>query len=523
MNSLLFLIRKNLKNIVKSAFKKPLTLIGYIFLILFFAFMIVMAFTMPSGNMKALPPELFTGIMMLAFAFFYYTSLKVGVEKGSSFFRMADVNMVFTSPIRPNQVLLYGFIKQLGGTLLLVAFAIIQIPNLKNFFVLKPYGVPVLMAAVAAYTLAYPLMSMVIYSWTSAKKERRTIIKRILDAGAIAVALIFLMELARTRNFVQSLISVFGNPAARYFPVIGWTGSIASSAAAGFNTAFYVGAAGMLLTILGLSVLLFRMNLDFYEDVLEATEYAEQVIKASREGKRVYLQQKTRKNIRGTFSGQGARALFAKSMLEARKASIILFFDRVSVAVILSAIMFKLLMPLEELRNFSLLIVLCFSVYMLLLLQIQSRWTAELDRPYIFLIPASSYQKLFYATLADHLKNVLDGALLFILGGILFKANLLSVMAAILAYTAFGAVFIYADVLSRRLFGSIHSRNLMFFVKIIFSLVLLIPGIIAAVIAGIITGMEFMVIGALGAWGFVLAVTLFIFSGGIFNNVESSA
>lgn len=522
MRALLFLIRKNLKNIIKSAFKKPLVLIGYIFALVFVIGMIVAAFTMPSGLVRTSSPELFKGIMMLVFAFLYYTSLKLGIEKGSSFFRMADVNMVFTSPLRPNKILVYGIIKQLAGTLLLVVLALFQIPNLKNNFAFEPHGVTVLLLSVAAYTLAYPLISMIIYSWTSAKKERKKLMKRILDMAAIIVALIFLLDLSQTRNFTQSLGNVFGSPVAHYFPIIGWTGSIASSAVSDFNTSFYVGATGMLIVITGLSLLLYKMKLDYYEDVLAATEYAEAAIKAKREGRNMTFNLRTRKNIRNGFSGVGAKALFAKNMLEIRKSSMFLLFDRISVSVILSAIMFKLVMP-SEIASSPMIMILAFSSYMLLLIQSQGRWAVEVEKPFIFLVPASTYEKLFYASLSDHLKNLFDGIVLFTLSGILFGADAPTILMSALSYVCFGAVFMYSDVLARRLFGRVHSKGLMIFVKIIMSIVLIVPGIIAAVIAGIATESEFLTIGALGAWAFVLAITLFIFSGGIFNNVEAAS
>ena len=49
MRALLFLIRKNLKNIIKLAFKRPMALIGYIIALIFLVLMIVAAFAMPSG------------------------------------------------------------------------------------------------------------------------------------------------------------------------------------------------------------------------------------------------------------------------------------------------------------------------------------------------------------------------------------------------------------------------------------------------------------------------------------------
>lgn len=524
MRALLFLIRRDLRNTIRSAFKRPLVLAGYLLLAIILIAFIVVVITMPSGQAGAFSPALFRSIMVLVFAFFYFTSLMAGIEKGSSYFRMADVNLTFTSPLRPNQILIYGFIRQLGGTLLLLFVALCQIPNLKNYFALEPYGVAMLLLSVVAYALSYPLISMITYSWTSARKERKRRMKRILEMAALIVALIFLLDLSQTRDFTRSLIHVFDNPAVQYFPLIGWTGSIASAAVTGFTTSFFVGAAGMAVIIAGLSLLLYKVKLDYYEDVLAATEYAEAFLKAKREGRSAAFVQKARKNVRGRLSGRGAKALFAKNMIEIRKTSLFLFLDRVSITVILSALAFKFIMPAEsDMNKVPLIAILSFSAYVLLLMQSQGRWSSEMEKPYIFLIPASSYEKLFYATLSDHVKNLFDGAVLFTLSGIFFKARIPAILACVLSYAAFGAVFVYSDVLSRRLFGRIHSRVLQTFVKFIFSMILLVPGIIAAVIAGIAAQSELMAVAALGGWAFVLAVTLFVFAGSIFNNIEAAS
>ena len=522
MSSLFFLIRKMLKNIIKAAFRKPIVLIGYIFIILFFGAAIFGTFMMPSGLVRSSSPELFRGIMVLVFTVLYYTTLKLGIDKGSSYFRLADVNLAFSAPIRPNQILLYGFIKQVGGTFLLLFIAMFQIPNLKNNFMMLPHGIPMLMLAVASYALSYPLISMVIYSFASVTKERKKLVKRIFDMAAAIVALLFVYDLSQTRNLVTSLINVFDSPVAQYIPIVGWTGAIASSAVSGFTTPFIIGAVGMVAIFAGLSVLLYKMNLDYYEDVLEATEFAESALKAKREGKKMQFNQKIRKNVKQKLSGSGASAIFAKDLLEYRKTSMFLFIDRLSITVILSAIMFKLIMP-SEMQTFSLLMILAFSVYMLMLMQMQGKWSNEVEKPYIFLIPASSFEKLFFATLAEHAKNLFDGTILFVLSGIFFGSSIPVVIVCILSYTAFGAVFTYTDVLNRRIFGGIHSKGLLVFVKMIFSLILIVPGVVAAIFAGIATESEFFIICAFGAWGLVLAITLFVFSSSIFNNIEAAA
>ncbi len=521
MSSLFYLMGCTLKNLIKGIFKKPIVFIGYLFIFVFIVAMIVGFFVMPSGTVRSAPPELFTGIMTLVFLFLYYTSLKTGIDKGSTFFRMADVNLLFTAPVRPNHVLLYGFIKQIGGTFLFVFIMMCQIPNLKNNFLLQAYGIPMLLLAVAAYALSYPLISMIVYSWTSKAKSRKKLMARIFDGGAIAVALLFLLSLAQTRDFLASLDTVFNHPIARFFPVIGWTSAIASSALVGFTTEFWVGAAGMALIIFGAPIALYRMNLDYYEDVLEGTEYVEAAWAAKREGTNMTFNLKIKDKVNQKLSGKGASAIFHKQLLEIRKTAYFLFFDRVSITVLISAIAFKFLMP-DEVGSAGLFMILCFSVYMLLLFQIQGRLGVEMDKPYIYLIPAAPPEKLFYATLSEHVKNLCDGLILFVTAGILFKSSIPVVLACIFSYLAFGAVFVYTDVLSRRLFGWVHSKGLLVFIKVIASILIQIPGIVAVVLVGMATESEFLMVCALGGWSLVMAITFFIFSSGILNNLESA-
>ncbi|MCX7773993.1 MAG: putative ABC exporter domain-containing protein [Clostridia bacterium] len=521
MSPLLFIIRKTLKNIIKRAFKKPVVLIGYIIVILFFGAALFGTLKMPSGMVRKGSPEFFTGIMVLVFAVLNYTTLKLGIEKGSTYFRMSDVNLVFTSPIKPNHVLLYAFIKQIGGTFLLLFIAFFQIPNLKNNFVMQDNGVLMIMLAVVAYALSYPLISMVIYSWTSQAKARKKLMKNIFDIGAAIIALLFILSVSQTRDFGASINAVFNHPIAKYFPVIGWTGSIASAAVTGFTTEFWVGASGMLLLIVGSSIALYKMNLDYYEDVLEGTEYMEAALKAKREGRNIMFNAKVKEKVNQKLGGTGAGAIFSKQLLEIRKTAYFLFFDRLSVTVILSALIFNFVMPTEA-KVFSLALILFFALYMLLLFQVQGRLGTELDKPYIFLIPASSSEKLFYTTLSEHVKNLFDASLLFIFAGVLFKASVPVILACIVAYVAFGAVFVYTDVLNRRLFGGIHSKGLLIFIKIIVSILIQIPGGVAAGFVFAATESEVLMICALGAWSLVLAITFFLFSSGILNNLEAA-
>lgn len=521
MKALSLILRKTLKNLIKEIFRKPLLLIWYILIVLFVAFMIFVSFIMPSATIRSGSPKLFVGIVTLAFSFMYYTYLKLGIEKGSTYFRMSDVNIALTAPIKPNQILIYAFIKQIGGTLLFLFIAICQIPNLKNNFKMQPYGAVMVLLAAMLFSLSYPLIGMIVYSWSTKKVDRKKNIKRIFNLSALGIVAIVLISLAINRDLVKTLEVVFYNPLARFFPIIGWTASIANSAVLGFTVEFWVGIVGMSSLIIGALFVLYRVNLDYYEDVLEGTEFMEAAIKAKREGNNMAFNLKVNKNVKQKLSGSGAAAIFYKQLMEIKKTAYFLFIDRTSITVIIASVIFKFIMP-EEASTYNLIMILAFSLYMLLLIQVQGRLNNELEKHYIFLIPESSSKKLFYATLSEHAKNFFDGTILFIVSGILFKAPVSVIIACALTYTLFGAVYTYTDVLSRRIFGSVHSKGMLVFIKVFSNILIIIPGVIAAVIAMIFTESEFYAVCALGGWSLILATTLFVFSSGILNNLETA-
>ena len=59
----------------------------------------------------------------------------------------------------------------------------------------------------------------------------------------------------------------------------------------------------------------------------------------------------------------------------------------------------------------------------------------------------------------------------------MFKANIMAIVLCAFSYMSFGTIYIYGDVLSRRLFGGTHSKNLEIFIKLFLILFILLPGL----------------------------------------------
>jgi len=516
MNAMFYLIRKQLKNIIRGLARKPLALIGYILIGIFLVGFLVIALIMPSGAVRVISNEIFsaavTGFILVGF----YVGLRQGIEKGSTYFRFSDVNLVFTAPLRPSRVLLYGFIKRIGVSLFVVMITVFQIPNIKNNFVLADYGILALITAVLFYSAAFPVLGMVVYSITSKNIRRRVFAKRLLDVSAVLFVLFFVIKLAEKRSLGDALVAYLNTRFFSYIPVAGQIASMASAAVYGIDLGFFANAVVLVLIIGLLLAVLSKLDLDYYEDVLSATEEFESKLRAKREGRDVTLNKKKVRNVKGGFSGYGARTIFEKHMLEYRKASFFLFFDKATLMVVLFGIGFKFLMGEG---GISILVTLFFSAYMLFFFVVQGKWPTELGKPYIFLIPESNVKKLFYSTLTENVKNLLDGAILFAVSYFFYNTTLPVILLCIISYTLYGAVYIYGDIVSLRLFGKIHNKVMQLFLKLFVSFIVVLPGIFVMIGITASGGSEFYALLPVIAWNLIVVICLFIASVGVFKNM----
>jgi len=519
MSSLFYILRKQLKNIIRGLAHKPLALIGYIFIGIMLVGFVIVTLIMPSGSIRNIGSEVFsagiTGFILIAM----YLGLRQGIERGNTYFRFADVNLVFTAPLKPSRVLLFGFIKRIGTSLFIAMFTFFQVPNIKNNFALADHGILAILLAVLFYSVIFPILGMIIYTFSSHSSERRALARRVLDIAAVLFVLFFFITLIEKRSFSEALVAYLNFKIFSYIPVAGQISTIASAAVYGIDYRFYISIV-ILIALIGLSLaVLYNINLDYYEDVLNATEEFESKLKAKREGRDISLEKRKIRKVKGGFTSYGARAIFEKHMLEYRKISFFLFFDKATLFIILFGIGFKYIMP-DGIS--SIFFTLFFSAYTLFFFVVQGKWPMELEKPYIFLIPESNWMKLLYTTLTENLKNLFDGTLLFIVSYFIYDTSIPVILLCILSYTLYGAVYIYGDIISRRLFGSVHSRVMMVFIKLFTSFFVVLPGIIIMLIIQSTVGNELYSVLSITMWNFLIVICLFLASMGIFNNIESN-
>ena len=225
---------------------------------------------------------------------------------------------------------------------------------------------------------------------------------------------------------------------------------------------------------------LYKLNTDYYEDVLAATDRNEELAEMKKSGKgNINYGRKKFRKIKSGSIGSGASAVFFRHLLEYKKSGIP-FIDKITFIMLGMGIGSRYIF-----KGANMNIILYVSIYMLFFFTFQGKWGQELSKPFIYLIPYSSISKLFYATLGDLIKYTIDGLVLFVVAGIIFKSGVVISILCAVSYASFGAIYTYGDVLSRKVLGKDHSKNLEMFIKMGITLLLVLPGLITFIVLSI--------------------------------------
>lgn len=149
MYALSYLLAARLKNTVRDLLRHPGLLLYVVILVLLFLFAAVGSSGLASDHVRDLHElaAMGNGLFLLVFLL----GLWNGFAKGGSVFSMADVNLLFPSPIRRTQALFYALLRQMSTTLLVGLVLLYQYGWLHSSYHISVSG----MAAVClGYVLA---------------------------------------------------------------------------------------------------------------------------------------------------------------------------------------------------------------------------------------------------------------------------------------------------------------------------------------------------------------------------------
>lgn len=452
--------------------------------------MVVLSIVQPWDSAAASQPVegLFPIFFLVGLLLFSASWIK-GCQTGGAFFRMADVNLLFTSSMRPQRILAFGLINQMAMILISAVFIVYQLPNLMRAYRISTVGILALIVGYLLLLLIGELISMALYILLSTRPQWRPVLARLPYAVALLIGIAFLWLLQREGQDLGRAWTTFSAlPALRFVPPAGWLSAAIIAVIRGDLTQTLI--FGGFLVALPIAILLWinRAQADYYEDVLLATEQKEQTLVAAREGRSVATATnfaRYRRDQGGLGHGWGASAFFWRQLLVLRRRS---RFGLISANLVVQIIAgFALVFVLRDQPDVLGWVYLPVALMYLFIAVRFNEWPQELRRPWLYIAPVSSGAKLFWATLPGPLKALYDALPYFIIIAIAGGVSAPAALAAWLLTGTFASLNVSAGMIIGRIFGQVSNKGMTSVLAMFLEYMLMTPTILS-VVFGVLTG-----------------------------------
>lgn len=522
MNALLHILKKSMKNRLLEIIRKPAKLVLYLLCIGGVGALIVISmFTNPQST-ATMDVIWLKGFYFIFVMMFVVIAVQRGLSNGDIIFEMQDVNLLFVSPISPKSILMYGLLQMTKMAFWAGFFILFQGSWIGSMFGTGFNAILILFVNFILTVVFLSILSLVLYNLTNGRPRR----KRFVRIVAIIVFLPLLsfigIELMQTQDIMLALENVMRSPMFSWTPIAGWSAGAAIGLIVGDMSA---GILFMAISVLvgGMMVAYILLgNIDYYEDVLVATETAFEKKRAIAEGQvnPEALSGRKTKVAKTGITGFGANVFFYKHLRETTRANSLGLLTWPTVFMILGAAVLAFFMRSE---GSAIMTILQILMWMQVFMIGMGRGLKELSTHYIYLIPESSFRKIVWSNLEPAAKVFLESVLLFAIAGLISNEPLLIIIGSILVFTLFSLMLIGINFLSMRWLGTEISAGILIMLYIIAVLVFLLPGLIPAVILGYtLEGIWGTIVGLgiLAIWELIAAIICFILAKGVLHRCD---
>jgi len=478
-NALGYLLRTKIHNQLISFFKKPIRLI---YVVIFAALILL---TLIGGNEGANESDrvvrsvseltaALNALLILIFA----TTFNAGLSNGGTFFKMADVNLLFPSPLNKRNVLFYALIQQIGTSMLIGLFILFQYSMLHVTYNLSYLGLLLIFLVYSLTVFLSQTLAMFLYTFVSDDDKKKSAAKAVFYVVILALlAYIGLHVLQNKTDIVKGLAEAGNGLPVLLFPFAGWMGGFAGNILKGNYLQSVLWLAVCAAAFVAMLVAMSKSKRDYYEDVLASTETMQSAIAAAKDGVKPEVTPRVIKvGKTGIGKGDGASVFFYKHLLENRRASKFLL-SPMSLTFVLTTIGFSFLM-----KSGGILPAFSFSVYMMIFSVALGRFNRELTKPYIYLVPEPPLKKMIYALAETMPTAILESAIVLIPVSIIVNASIAECIICIAARVSFAALFLSSSVLIDRIWGGTMSKVAGMLLFFLVDLILIVPGVVLTMV-----------------------------------------
>jgi hypothetical protein len=522
MNSLVFLLLRSAKNTLLELGRKPAKLLLWVLVIAGIGGIFILSlFTTRQSTEASLDLVWLKGILFLLILIFVVTAIQKGLAKGDVIFDMNDVNLLFVSPVSSRMILMYGIVRMAKMAFLAGFFILFQSNSLSVSFGVGFDGVLLLLIGFMLAVGVLQILSLLIYSLSNGRPRRQMIVRMLAIVAFIPLIAYTGLQLVKTGDLLLALERILESPFTDWTPVAGWASAGVISFISGDLGNGFLFFGMLLLSGILLILYIALSNPDYYEDVLVATESAFEKKRGLSEGQ-INPEASSTKKIKLAktgIKGLGPSTIFYKHLRESFRANHLGLWGTWSIIMILGTALFSWFLRGED---GGILVLLQILMWIQIFMIGTGRGLKEIYMHYIYLIPASSFQKIVWSNLEIVFKVLVESVAAFGIAGLIMGESLGLILVAILVYTLFSFLLLGINYLSLRWTGADISAGLLLFIYTIAVMVIMLPGLIAAIVIGSnIEGSGVLIgLGVLALWELVAAIGCFTLSKGILHNAD---
>ncbi|OYX22368.1 MAG: hypothetical protein B7Z16_04760 [Algoriphagus sp. 32-45-6] len=427
MNELRLLLRKDLlilKNNILLILRNPLRLIPYGIAVAYFVFMYSRGLSRGKKQAEEVDMEalgevdfalqnIIGGVTILALGFFMF-QLYRATKNNVTFFKMADVNLLFTAPVKPENLL--------GGSLFFLLYSGSQFA--KDFDLSVLGAIFLLLGFTFFFFMIFPLRFLIYTLHT------RFGIIQYIRTGVIAVGfalvLMILIPGLQGEKFWQGMFSWVASPWFDLFPVVGWARGMMSYAVTEnliLAVCFLLLFALSYFTVVKLVI---RYAGYYYEDVLESTKSNEEKLEKAM-GKREVTEDTYSLNAKKQLAlpefGVGAKAFYWRNYVHSSRQDFHPLVGVYSLGMALLGIVFAGLSRFDWFSHQVLYFYLAFMIFFYFMAGIGRANIGDLKKPWFILVPASWASKFWNMIKLDLFQTLIFSFLLIIPSVFLAKVS----------------------------------------------------------------------------------------------------
>lgn len=446
MNEFKLLLRKDifiLINNIKLILKNPLRLLPYLFILGYFSFFYfrrgnktaeidnsqVESLSEAAGQIEEVNfavQNISGGLTLLALIFLMF-KLYQSTKKNVSFFSMADVNLLFTSPASPSNILLYYMVRAIfpatGGAFLFTMYSTAQ---LNELYELNFFNLGIMSMGIMLFFFILSPIRFLVYTLNT-KFNILPVIKKGVFGLGVVLGLMVLIPGLMAEKFWQGMFAWIGAPWFDFFPLVGWSRGILTYLGHE-NLGIALGFISVYLLSFALIVKIVLSNAGYYyEDVLESTKSNEDIkekAKGKSEASESTLSINAKKKLELKDFGQGAVALYWRNYVNSSRLDYHPLFGIYGLAFSGIAIIFAALSHFDWFTHKVIYGYLMILIVMYFFAGMGRTNMGDLKKPYFILIPASWTSKFWNLIKLDIYQTLIFAFILIIPTVLIAKLSL---------------------------------------------------------------------------------------------------